>query len=92
MCLNMDKEMQIEKEHEQDDTHIAREELDRHAQNERKPEYVQTLKHQQKPVKEVITKEGRIDGYRIDPCTVHNPGRETEDTKYNYETELIALK
>lgn len=79
-CMIMGRREQKERE-----THVAGEELDGHAQDEQEPEDVQALQHQQEAIKEVIPKEGRIDGDWIDPGTVHDPETEKElgDTAYN---------
>ncbi len=54
-------------------TYIAWQEFDGHTQNEYGPEDVQTLQHKQQPIKEVISKERRINGHRIHPSTMQNP-------------------
>lgn len=71
------------------ETHIAGEELDGHAQDEQEPEDVQALQHQQEAIKEVITKEGRIDGDWIDPGTVHDPETERELKRHRAQHERM---
>ena len=61
--------------------YIAAEEPDGHADDEVCPEDVQTLECNHESVKEVVTKEGFVDGDGVHNGAVHDP--ETEQNKWS---------
>lgn len=70
-------------------TYITAQEAEGQAYDQSGPEDVQTQQNHQQPVKEVISKERRVQGHGIHPRTVHDPVRKTETHELLYNIKLF---
>lgn len=69
-------------------SYIAWQEFDDHAQDEPGPEDVQSLQQKHQPIEEVEAKEGGVEGERVNPRRMYDPGIEDKGRTESSQSHL----